>query len=118
MRSGFGSAPVFLYSRSTDMRKSYEGLGGLVESAFSGELLSGALFVFTNKRGNMIKVLYWDEDGFAIWSKRLERGRFRLPASPGNCRLTRRQLSLLLEGVEPLRLSPRYDAKTKGLAYS
>ena len=96
------------------MRKSYEGLSGLVESAFSGKLLSGALFVFVNKRRNMVKMLYWDEDGFAIWSKRLERGTFRV-LTEGDERLTRRQLSLLLEGVEPLKVSPRYDVKTKGL---
>lgn len=117
MRGGLGSAPVFLYSVATDMRKSYEGLSGLVESAFAGKLLTGSLFVFVNKRGNMVKVLYWDEDGLAIWSKRLERGRFRLPRAPGDGRLTRRQLSLLLEGVEPLRLNPRYSTATKGLVY-
>lgn len=114
MRGGFGSAPIYLYAQPADMRKSYEGLGGLVESAFSGELLSGALFVFVNKRGNMVKALYWDEDGFAIWSKRLERGRFRLPRNQSDDRLTRRQLSLLLEGVEPLRMSPRYNPQNKG----
>lgn len=115
MRGGFGSSPIYLYSQPTDMRKSYEGLGGLVEAAFSGELLSGALFVFVNRRGNMLKALYWDEDGFAIWSKRLERGRFRLPDDRSGGRLSRRQLALLLEGVEPRRLSPRYDPKNKGL---
>ena len=65
-----GSTPIYLYSEPTDMRKSYEGLSGLIESAFSGKLLSGALFVFVNRRRTMVKALYWDEDGFAIWSKR------------------------------------------------
>lgn len=102
-----GATPIYLYSEPTDMRKSYEGLSGLVESSFSGKLLSGALFVFINRRRTMVKALYWDEDGFAIWSKRLERGTFKLAATTGGL-LSRRELALLLEGVEPRRLNRRY----------
>jgi len=102
-----GSTPIYLYSEPTDMRKSYEGLSGLVEVAFSGKLLSGALFVFVNRRRTMVKALYWDEDGFAIWSKRLERGTFKL-VGLADGQLSRRELTMLLEGVEPRRLNSRY----------
>ena len=91
-----GSTPIYLYSEPTDMRKSYQGLSGLVEAAFKGKLMSGALFVFVNRRRTMVKALYWDEDGFAIWSKRLERGTFKLRSMAGGL-LTRRELALLLE---------------------
>ena len=103
-----GSTPIYLYSEPTDMRKSYEGLSGLIESAFSGKLLSGALFVFVNRRRTMVKALYWDEDGFAIWGKRLERGTFKLGVMTDGL-LTRRELALLLEGVEPRRLNSRFS---------
>ena len=56
------------------MRKSFEGLSALVEAAFPGKLLTGALFLFLNRRRNLIKVLNWEGDGFAIWYKRLETG--------------------------------------------
>jgi transposase len=56
------------------MRKSFEGLSTLVDAAFPGKLLTGALFLFLNRRRNLIKILVWDGDGFAIWYKRLERG--------------------------------------------
>ena len=66
--------------------------------------LSGSLFLFVNKRGNRIKLFYWDRDGYAIWMKRLESGSFELPGrrsvdSP-SVKLTASELSLILEGIE------------------
>jgi transposase len=100
---------IYLYLRPCDMRKSFDGLCGLVRSELGADPLSGSLFVFCNRRRNMVKLLYWDRDGFALWYKRLERGSFRLPAvASGDGRIDRCQLNLLLEGVVPKKMSRRY----------
>ena len=93
------------------MRKSFNGLSGLVEQNFPGELLTGALFIFSNRKRNMIKILYWDSDGFALWYKRLEKGRFKLPGSGEKHELQRRELMAILEGVTPLRYDRRFCLK-------
>lgn len=90
------------------MRKSFEGLSALVEAAFPGKLLTGSLFLFLNRRRNLIKILSWEGDGFVIWYKRLEKGTF--PAcGQGHGALSRQQFVLLLEGVVPKRLSRRFS---------
>jgi len=71
-----GKAKLFLYKEATDMRKGFEGLSAIVNFAFEGELTSGAYFIFLNRQRNLMKVLYWDSDGLAIWQKRLEKGHF------------------------------------------
>jgi transposase len=71
-----GCHAIHLYDQAVDMRKSFEGLSALVEAAFPGKLLTGSLFLFLNRRRNLIKILYWEGDGFAIWYKRLEQGTF------------------------------------------
>lgn len=90
------------------MRKSFEGLSALVETAFPGELLTGSLFLFLNRRRNLIKVLSWEGDGFVIWYKRLEQGTFA-DCFSGSRRLTRQQFVMLLEGIVPKRLSRRFS---------
>jgi transposase len=90
------------------MRKSFEGLGLLVDRSYPGTLLSGSLFLFLNRTRTQIKVLYWDCDGFAIWYKRLESGTFSGCFS-GQTELSRQQYTLLLEGVTPKRLSRRFS---------
>ena len=100
---------IYLYRRPCDMRKSFDGLCGLIRSELKGDPLSGSLFVFCNRRRNMVKLLYWDRDGFVIWYKRLEQGTFNLPhILASNGRIDRRQLSLLLEGVVPKKVNKRY----------
>jgi transposase len=104
-----GATRIYLYSPACDMRKSFDGLCGLIRSGLGADPLSGSLFVFCNRRRNMVKLLYWDRDGYAIWFKRLERGSFNPPhllASDG--RIDRLQLSMLLEGVVPKKVSKRY----------
>jgi transposase len=65
--------------------------------------LTGHVFVFRNKRGNCLKLLYWDRDGYAIWYKRLEKGTFNIPANTTeDCRLEHYQLSMILEGTDNL----------------
>jgi transposase len=104
-----GATRIYLYRAPCDMRKSFDGLCGLVRSELAADPLSGSLFVFCNRRRNMVKVLYWATDGFAIWYKRLERGRFRLPGlCAADGRIDRCQLNLLLEGVVPQKVSKRY----------
>jgi transposase len=73
---------VFLAVGSTDMRKSINGLSVLVERAMEMNPFDGDLFVFCNRRRNMIKILYWDKNGFALWHKRLEKHRFHWPTPP------------------------------------
>lgn len=100
---------IFLYRGAADMRKSFDGLSGLVRTELEEDPLSGSLFVFCNRRRTMVKMLYWDVDGYAIWQKRLERGTFRVPESPSTtAQIDRRDLTLLLEGVVPARLHRRY----------
>ena len=103
-----GCQPILLYDQAVDMRKSFEGLSTLVEAAFPGKLLTGSLFLFLNRRRNLIKILAWDGDGFAIWYKRLEQGTFP-DCYPGRRELTRQQFVLLLEGIVPKRLSRRFS---------
>ena len=105
------AARIFLKRGATDMRKGYDGLSGLVREAFGREPTDGSLFVFVGRRRDMVKALYWDRDGFALWSKRLERGRFAVSAE-GTAEVGRAELALLLEGVTArvIRRSPRWRA--------
>jgi transposase len=104
-----GATRIYLYRPPCDMRKSFDGLCGLVRSELGVDPLSGSLFVFCNRRRSMIKLLYWDHDGFALCYKRLEQGCFSLPGiSATDSRIDRRQLSMILEGVVPKNVSKRY----------
>jgi len=97
---------VFVYARPTDMRWSFRGLSALVRNQLSQDPFSGHLFLFRSKRGNYLKILWWDQDGFAIFAKRLEKGTFRFPVIQfidGVCQpieLERSELLLLLEGID------------------
>ena len=105
-----GATRIYLYRGAADMRNSFDGLSGLVRTELGGDPLSGSLFVFCNRRRTMVKLLYWDRDGLALWYKRLERGTFRLPPpQSGGAEIDRRSLALLLEGVTPRRLNRRYQ---------
>lgn len=110
-----GSQSIRLYGAPADMRRSFDGLSAMVESSFPGELLKGGLFVFVNRRKTILKALYWDSDGLALWSKRLEAGTFRV-SWDGRSELSRREFSMLLEGITPRRLNRRFavSAKTDG----
>lgn len=106
MLSMQGLAPIYLYAGVTDMRKSFDGLLGLIEQsgmADSEELFRGAWFVFRNRRGDRLKILYFDRDGLAIWYKRLEQGRFQWPQIDPQQSATTVQageLRLILEGID------------------
>lgn len=100
---------IFLCKDPINMRKSFEGLGAIIEQLFPGELLSGALFVFLNRQKSCLKALFWDRDGFAIWYKRLEKGSFHAHAR-GNI-LDRREFLMLLEGITPQKIRPDFYVK-------
>lgn len=101
------NARLFLCQHPVNMRKSFEGLSALVEQLFPGELLSGALFIFLNRRKDQIKVLFWDNDGLVIWFKRLEKGLFVL-AENSESQIDRRAFLMMLEGIVPKRMQARY----------
>lgn len=85
----------------TDLRRGFQGLSTLVETVLEQAPYSGHVFVFRGKRGDLIKLLWFDGDGLCLFQKRLERGRFVWPqATSGTVSLTRAQLSMLLEGID------------------
>ena len=92
------SSRMFLYRGSVDMRRGFDGLSGIVREELSEDPMSGTLFVFLNRSRDKIKILYWDRDGYAIWTKRLEQGRFALPPEGGGV-IGMAELALLLDGV-------------------
>lgn len=103
-----GNARLFFCQKPVSMRKSFEGLSALVEELFPNELLSGAFFIFLNRRKDHIKVLFWDKDGFVIWFKRLEKGTFEWRWGH-QISLDRRSFLMLLEGITPKRLQVRHN---------
>jgi transposase len=92
---------VYLACGSTDLRKSIDGLAALVSQVFELDLFSHSLFVFCNRDRDKLKILVWDTNGFWLYYRRLERGRFRWPDQPGQKTVTvsRRQLQWLLDGL-------------------
>ena len=112
-----GTPGIFLYRSPTDLRKSLDGLSGLVRSHFGEQLYSAAFFVFVNRHRTLVKILYWDRDGLAVWAKRLEQGTFRVPAvGQERMELTAAQLSMLLEGITPRRMNRRYRREAPAAA--
>jgi transposase len=92
---------VWLAAGVTDMRKGMDGLAALVQTALSENPFSGHVFVFRGRRGDLVKLLWFDGDGVCLFAKRLERGRFVWPqAESGSVSLSAAQLSMLLEGID------------------
>ena len=106
-----GATPIFLYRNPVDLRKSFDTLAALVEVKLHENPLSGAYFIFLNKSANRIKILYWDQDGFAIWMKRLERGIFPIPESCAGTKikLDRTTLNMMLDGVKIIKKTRRFE---------
>jgi transposase len=95
------SVRIWLATRATDLRKSFDTLAELVRQQLKGDPLSGQLFVFRNKRADRVKLLYWDEDGFVIIYKRLEAGTFRFPrAEAAGVEIRAADLQMLLDGID------------------
>ncbi len=86
---------IFAYSKPVDMRKSFDGLIALTAQSLKEDPLSGTFYLFSNRRGNMVKILFWDRTGFCLYAKRLEQGRFRFRTGE----LSMRELELMLDGI-------------------
>ncbi len=96
---------IYLARDPVDFRKSFQGLGLLVQDVLRLNPLSGHLFVFLNKRLDKIKVLYWDQNGFCLWQKRLEHGRFQRGLVQGSTGfLSLQEFQMLITGVDIGRL--------------
>jgi transposase len=96
-----GGTRVWLAAGVTDMRKGFDGLAAVVQLQLSEDPFSGQLFVFRGRRGDRVKILWWDGDGLCLYAKRLEGGRFVWPqAREGVIALSAAQLSMLLEGID------------------
>lgn len=93
--------PVFLAVKPLDMRKSFDGLAMYIQSFLKMNPLKDGLFIFRNKSGDKVKLIYWHRNGLVIVYKRLEQGRFTWPrVSDETVSLTRQELELLLDGID------------------
>jgi transposase len=94
-------AQIWIAAGVTDLRRGFTGLSAAVQTKLEQDPFCGHVFVFRGRRGDLIKILWWDGDGLCLFAKRLERGRFVWPkAESGKAALTRAQLSMLLEGID------------------
>jgi transposase len=95
------NSDIFLFSKPTDMRKSFCGLSGIVRDELVREPSDGSLFLFINRKKDKLKALYWDRDGLALWYKRLESGTFERIVRVGksNIQIDAAELAMLLGGI-------------------
>lgn len=92
---------IWIAAGVTDKRRGFDGLSAQVQTVLHEQPFSGHVFVFRGRRGDIVKLLWWDGDGLCLFAKRLERGRFIWPkADSGTVLLSRAQLSMLLEGID------------------
>lgn len=109
------SQRYYLSRQAADLRKSFDGLSGLVRQGLGRDPLSGEVFIFLNRRRTMVRLLVWDRSGFVLWSKRLERGTFELPRSGqeagAGIAVSWEELVMILEGVSlgSIRRRKRYS---------
>ena len=106
---------IYVCLTPTDMRKSFDSLAAVVREGLGYDPLSGHLFVFRSRRGDRIKLLWWDRDGLTLYYRRLEKGSFRFPTSDDpqarSIEVSSQELSLLLWGIDPasVKRQPRYQ---------
>jgi transposase len=108
------SCQYYLYGSSTDMRKGIDSLSGLITSQLQMNALSGAVFIFFNKKHNQVKLLLWEGDGFAMYYKRLEKGTYEIPSLQDDARgalMSAEELQLILQGIalKSVRRRKRYQ---------
>jgi transposase len=98
------SVRVYLCLTPCDMRKSFDSLHAVVREHLELDAFAGHLFVFASRRKDRVKILYWDRDGFAVWSKRLEEGTYAVPFDHGGAErrreITAQELGALLSGID------------------
>ncbi len=105
---------IWLATEATDMRCGFDRLAGRVKSVIGQDPAGNSLFVFRSRRGDRLKILKWDRDGFVLWYKRLEGGVFSLPRMDGGTRsveLRASELAMILDGIDISKLKrvPRYE---------
>jgi transposase len=101
---------IWIAAGVTDLRRGFTGLSALVQTKLEQNPLSGQVFIFRGRRGDLVKLIWFDGDGLCLFAKRLERGRFIWPqATEGSVSLTRAQLSMLLEGIDWRRPERTWD---------
>ena len=106
------SHQYFIYATSADMRKSFDSLSGIVKNILGRNPTSGEVYVFLNRRRNQVKLLHWENGGFVMYYKRLERGNFEMPSLKDGSLLWS-QLVMMIEGVslKDIKFRNRYDLK-------
>lgn len=95
-----GSPRILAYRHAVDMRKQFDGLVALVQNTLGEDPLSGTVYVFFNRRRNILKAVFWDRTGFCLFAKRLEHGRFVLQGTETTRTLDDRAMRLLLDGIQ------------------
>lgn len=101
---------IWIAAGVTDLRRGFTGLSALVQTKLEKSPMSGQVFIFRGRRGDLVKLIWFDGDGLCLFCKRLERGKFVWPqASEGVVSLTRAQLSMLLEGIDWRRPQRTWD---------
>ena len=94
------SQKFYFYEKSTDMRKGFDGLSGLVRTGMQRNPISGEIFIFVNKRRNMMKLLHWQAGGFVLYFKRLEEGTFKIPKNnQKSILISYTELSMIIAGI-------------------
>jgi transposase len=114
---GAQGARIWLASEATDMRCGFDRLAERVHALIEQDPLSGQLFVFRSRRGDRLKILVWDRDGYVLWYKRLETGVFKLPRVLSGARsveLRASELAMILDGIDVAKLKrvARYEVRT------
>jgi transposase len=112
--SGPPTTRIFVCTKDTDMRKSFNSLRGIIRSNMHLDPDSGSLFIFKNKRGDRIKCIYWDDNGFAMWYKVLQRGTFQFPNlenyKSAGLEIDASTVRMILDGIDlgSIRRRPRF----------
>jgi transposase len=105
-----GNTQIWIAAGVTDLRRGFTGLSALVQTKLEKSPMSGQVFIFRGRRGDLVKLIWFDGDGLCLFCKRLERGKFVWPqATEGVVSLTRAQLSMLLEGIDWRRPERTWD---------
>ncbi len=115
---GVQATRIWLAAEATDMRCGFDRLAERVKAVIQEDPLSGHLFVFRSRRGERLKILTWDRDGYVLWYKRLETGVFKLPRPKDGSRsveLRASELAMILDGIDMTKLKrvPRYERRER-----
>lgn len=116
IRPGNHSLKVYLHAGPVDMRKQVDGLACLVEQGMQLKPFEKSLFVFTNKRRDKLKILYWEKSGFVVWYKRLESARFCWGKALDTRAITVKELNMLLDGYDIFNFKPHSQIVKKRIA--